>query len=242
MHVGRQLITEHEGLTVEALAARSDLSHPEQAWVPTGGMRAARQRLGDIRQAVRDLARRQGYPALAGPRERTAFDRSCAGELLRLMNIVPADAASDGVWTFLTCLVLPDVSAWRFPDRHEERFLGSPRNTLRRLWWRAYVLDGTRSDSDGTSVVEALGEDEVVQVMERPSLAGNPRLARRVCLAFLEGAAKTPALGRMELMRDAAKRLIRLTPFVALDGLGTKALDDILSAVFAESARMLQAN
>ncbi len=239
MHVGRQLIAEHGRLSVEVLATRSELSHPEQAWVPTGGTRATREKLIEISAAVRGLAREHGCPSATGTRERTAFDRACASELLRLMNIVPADAANDGVWTFLTCLVLPDVAAWRFPDRHEERFLGTPRNTFRRLWWRAYVLDGSWPTADRRSVVGELGEDEIVQVMERPSLAGNPRLARGVCLAFLEHAGRTPGVTRMELMRDAAKRLIRVTPFVALDVLGDGALSRILDAAFSESARVL---
>ncbi|MGH7553509.1 MAG: DUF6339 family protein [Longimicrobiales bacterium] len=144
------------------------------------------------------------------------------------------------MWTFLACQVLPDVAAWRFPDRHEERLLGTPRNTFRRLWWRAYILDGSRSTSDSTLVVDELGEDEVVQVMERPSLAGNPRLARHMCLVFLELAARTPQVSRMELMRDTAKRLIRLTPFIALDALDDDVLAGILHSVFSESVRMLR--
>jgi hypothetical protein len=156
------------------------------------------------------------------------------------MNIVPADAANDGVWTFLACQLLPDVATWRFPDRHEERLLGTARNTFRRLWWRAYILDGGRSTSDNTIVVNELGEDEVVQVMERPSLAGNARLARRMCLVFLELVVRTPQVSRMELMRDTAKRLIRLTPFIALDALDDDILADILRSAFSESAGTLR--
>ena len=157
------------------------------------------------------------------------------------MDIVPADAAHGGVWTFLACVVLPDVAVWRFPDRNEERLLGTPRNTFRRRWWRAYVLDGARSRPNDRKVVDELGEDEVVQVMERTALAGNPRLARRVCVTFLELAARAPQVGRMEVMRDAAKRLIRLTPFVAFDSLGDQALNAVVEAAFSESSKMLAA-
>jgi len=100
------------------------------------------------------------------------------------MEIVPADAAEPGVWAFLCCVAVPDLACWRFPGRTRERLLGGPRNALRRLWWRAYVLDrGSREGLSGR-----LGEDETVQIMERPTLAGNPRVATTLADAHLRRA------------------------------------------------------
>ena len=86
-----------------------------------------------------------GWPTpmtrLGGPQ----FDRQLAAELHRQMHILPADAAVEDVWSFLSLVLLPDVACWRFPDRSEERLRGHFRNVFRRLWWRAYILGATAS-------------------------------------------------------------------------------------------------
>jgi hypothetical protein len=112
---------------------------------------------------------------------------------------------------------------WRFGvDADERRFIGNVnRNVFRRLWWRAEILG---SDIDLTK----LGEDELVNIMERPTIASDRRLARTVALEFLARVHEGAADSRMQLMRDAMKRLLRLTPLVALQALND---DQIRTAV-----------
>lgn len=123
------------------------------------------------------------------------------------MQIVPADAANEEVWSFLTLVVLPEVALWRFPDKKDERFIGRPRNTFRRLWWRAYVLAGENRPGAATS--DPLGEDELVNIFERPSIVRTASLAQAMTKA-IRALPSTPGVARSEVMRELAKRMRRL--------------------------------
>jgi hypothetical protein len=147
------------------------------------------------------------------------------------MDIAPADAASADVWAFMTLVLLPEAAMWRYPDGDLDRLFGTQRNALRRLWWRAFVLGAAPNDAP-----YRLGEDQLVQVMERPTIGGNPRLARAFCGAFIEQRDARPEVPGMIWMRDAAKRLIRLTAFVAMDALGDGDLSAMMNEVVAEAA------
>jgi hypothetical protein len=137
------------------------------------------------------------------------------------MDIIPADAAHEGVWSFLSLVVLPDVAFWRFPNRklrdEYDRILGRPRNVFRRLWWRCYAFG---AELGGLS--SSLLEDEAVGIMERPTLGGDPRVASAVAQAHLTRVRRNPGLSRTEVMRDANKRIRRLASVITLS-----ALDDV---------------
>ena len=156
--------------------------------------------------------------------------------LYRKMQIVPADAASEGVWSFLTLIVLPDVAVWRFPQRTPERLIGRPRNVFRRYWWRARSLGANPGDP-----TPELGEDQLVQIMERPSICGNRRLARTFARAVIEAATSSPGVGLEPLMRDTAKRLVRLTPFVCFEALSDDELGSQILDLVGASVGSLQA-
>src|SRR5690606_17288623 len=126
----------------------------------TGGHPAPLERLAAVQTAIRDVAVRAGYPEPLSRTRTQAFDRPCGTRLYDLMGIVPADAAEEGVWSFLTLVVVPEIGPWRFPGLAEERLLGRPRNVLRRTWWRAWAL-GPDLDSAPPGC-EPLGEDESV--------------------------------------------------------------------------------
>jgi hypothetical protein len=85
-----------------------------------------------------------------------------------------------------------------------------------------------------------LGEDELVQIMERPSLAGSPVLARQVCLSFLRALADESGIIRSELLRDVMKRLPRLLPLMAFDALDGTVLASLVNGVFEESMKSLR--
>ena len=124
------------------------------------------------------------------------------------------EASHEEVWSYLTCCWLLDVAVWRFGvDADERRFIGNVnRNTFRRLWWRAEILG---PDIDLTK----LGEDELVNIMERPTIASDRRLARMVVQEFLARVDRGAADSRMFLMRDGIKRLFRLTPLMSFQAL-----------------------
>jgi hypothetical protein len=80
-----------------------------------------------------------------------------------------------------------------------------------------------------------LGEDELVSIMERPTLASDRRLARAMATEFLRRA-EHGATERMRLMREASKRILRLTPFVAFGALTDAELAETVSVAFETAA------
>ena len=135
------------------------------------------------------------------------------------------------MWSHLTVCWLMDVAVWRWSGmRDDRRFRGDVnRNTFRRLWWRAEILG---SDVDLTQ----LGEDELVDVMERPTIASNRRLSRVLATSFLERVGDGDDRGRMMLMREAGKRLVRLTPIVDFHALDDAELRDVMYTILDAAA------
>ena len=223
---------------IAAARERAAVSDPAAAPVATGPPPVPIEVVEHIATSVRDLARELNYPnALTRPRV-SAFDVRC-GELLHSqMQVVPADAASEGVWSFLTLVVLPDVALWRFPTGVPARFLGMPRNTFRRLWWRAYTLEG--ANDPGASEREPLGEDELVGIFERSSIAGNASLARAMTRA-VRALSPEPGVPRSEVMRDLAKRVRRLLAYISVAVLDDRALDGIVARELELSVEAIRA-
>ena len=144
------------------------------------------------------------------------------------------EASHEEVWSYLTCCWLLDVAVWRFGvDADERRFIGNlNRNTFRRLWWRAEILG---PDIELTK----LGEDVLVNIMERPTIASDRRLARTVALEFLARVHEGAADSRMQLMREAMKRLLRLTPLVAFQALTDDQMRTVVESCFTAAAEGL---
>jgi hypothetical protein len=153
------------------------------------------------------------------------------------MDIVPADAAEEGVWSFLTLVVVPEIGPWRFPAQAEERLVGRPRNVLRRTWWRAWAL-GPDLDVSPEGC-EPLGEDESVQIMERPSLGGNRRTAQALQAALWRAEQVGISVPRTELMRQLARRLRATKSHIALDAIDDESLAELLDGLRRDSLEAL---
>jgi hypothetical protein len=141
-------------------------------------------------------------------------------------------------------VLLPHVVRWRFPGQRgaptsTERFLGAQRgirNCFGRLWWRAELLFDEPAD-DPYHLLAALGEDELVQITERPSIAGCQPLAK----ALASGIANLPAgagAPRMVVARETIRRVRRAAALIevralepeSLKSMVARAIDDALSA------------
>ena len=125
---GLKLIGERRELGVADLRQLGLLTHPFAAPAPTGGTPAKPERLAIVQNEIRSAAAKAGFPNPLRRGEEQSFDRPCGTALFQAMGIVPADAASEDVWTFLTLVVVPEIGPWRFPERKDERLLGKPRN------------------------------------------------------------------------------------------------------------------
>jgi hypothetical protein len=228
-----ELLAEYSLLTVAELRAHSAAEHPRTQWYPTAPARVGPEELQDLRDVVRRVAARHGYPDLQAQRSPnyTRFDQDLGPEMYRVMRIVPADAADEGVWSFLSLVLLPDVSLWRFPNRQHrddyERIVGRSRNVFRRIWWRAYAFG---ADPGGPS--SQLLEDEAVAIMERPTLGGDPRVARAIATAHLERVRERPGLPRTEVMRQATKRIRRLASVLTIGALDDSQLAQLAGETF----------
>lgn len=231
-----RILQERAGTSLLELGAIGALSHPDAAPSATGGHPAPVEKILEVQAAIREVATEAGFPnSIAGSTQ--SFDRPCGSVLFRIMNIVPADAADEGVWSFMSLVVVPEIGPWRFPRQAEERLLGRPRNVLRRLWWRAWAL--------GPDLVYApdgcqpLGEDESVNIMERPSLGGNRRTAHALQDALWRAELEGLSAARSELMRQLARRLRAAKSHISLDALNDEALVELLDRIVDESRRDL---
>lgn len=231
--VARAMIARHERSTLTEIANALPDHEPVVTYSPVGGSRITDQELSTLRRDVLALAVKHGMPEQ--PTRLSKFEGRCARLLYERLPMTPHEASHEEVWSYLTCCWLLDVAFWRFgADADERRFIGNVnRNTFRRMWWRAEVL-GPEVDLD------RLGEDELVNIMERPTIAGDRTLARLVAQEFLVRVERDEAPERMLLMREAMKRLLRLTPFVAFSGLSRTELEEVVTSSFDAAAASLE--
>jgi hypothetical protein len=227
----RNLLDEARELTVEEIAERMPNKEVRTTSSALGGLEIGHDDLAALRSATVDLAREHNYP---GPgRELPRFDALCAREVHSRLRISPHEASEEEAWSHLTCCWLLDIAAWRWGGigDSDRRFRGDVnRNTFRRLWWRAEVL-GPEID------LTSLGEDELVNIMERPTVASNRRLARALAGQFLSRVDQGGDDGRMFLMREAGKWLVRLTPIIDFSSLDDVELNAVLGDVLDVATR-----
>lgn len=234
--VAQRLIVDQAGDSLSDLADRSALIHPDAEPSATGGHPADSKKLAEVRDVIRSSAIDAGFPRPLGTSTQ-AFDRPCGTALLQVMDIVPADAAEEGVWSFLTLVVVPEIGPWRFPARSEERLLGRPRNVLRRTWWRGWALGPDLQQApEGCT---PLGEDESVQIMERPSLGGNIRTAHALQAALWRAERTGLPVARSEVMRELARRVRATKSHISLDALEDAIMVKLLDKLVHDSVDAL---
>lgn len=232
--VAKGLILERGSASPHELRRMAALSHPEAEPAATGGHPVDAEKLREVQSSIRHIADEAGYPRPLGGGTQN-FDRPCGTALFSLLDIVPADAAEEGVWSFLTLVLVPEIGPWRFPAMSEDRLIGHPRNVLRRTWWRAWALGPDLSRAPAGC--EPLGEDESVQIMERPSLGGNRRTAAAIQSAIWRAEIAGLTMPRSELMRQLARRLRAVKSHIALDSLDDESLAGLLDGLCVEATK-----
>ena len=148
------------------------------------------ENLTAIQELVRSCAVKIGYPNPVSDDLSRRFDVECGILLHKQMKLHPSEASHIEVWTFFSCILLPDVVRWRFPGERTavEKFIGKDRglrrNTFGRLWWRAFLLNQPKWEKPYRLLYE-LFEDDLVQITERNIFAADPLLLNSFCIAFL---------------------------------------------------------
>lgn len=206
----------------------------------TGGTPVVPDQLANLRNEVLSKAREHGFPT-PNRKDNLKCDALIAVILRDRMKITPHEAASDGVWEYLTCALMPDVVVWRFRDANGktsiDRFLAGRRNNCQRLWWRAHVLAGHLGAEEAAQLLAFLTEDDMVATLERPGLFGNLRMMRLYYSEFRKavesGELQAP---REAVNRDVHKRLLRVVAVRALDALPDALLQAELRGLIGEAA------
>lgn len=195
-------------------------------YTETGGARARHDTLAEVREALLSIATEHGY-APEGESKQLSTDEARVIDALwavclhERMQISRDEAGRAGVWAFLGCVLLPGLVRWRFARTGippANRFTGSlQRNTFYRLWWRAELLRDPEH-VEPYWLLSALGEDEQVQFVERPSLAGCRALVLPAARLFIELVRPRDDIGnQMKVMRELTKRMLRLLGIVAFE-------------------------
>jgi hypothetical protein len=231
---GKQAADELASMTVRDAFSRAEARADDVSsmciFAATGGTRITPQELIELRKEVIAAAREHGFPD-GSQRDQQRCDARIAVILRDKMDISPAEAATDGIWEYLACILMPDIVIWRFGDSgtSKERFLGGRRNNFHRLWWRAYVLAGHLSAGDAQVLLGFMGEDEFVQIMERPNLFGHVKAMRLYCMEFRKAVQEAHiSARRSDVNREVHKRLLRKCAVVALESLTEGALREEL--------------
>ncbi len=242
----KKLVSHLATMSIEEARQESSTEHPDAIYAATGGHRVKKADLEQLQSAMRDLAQQCGYPEQPDDQQRRRFDAASGQLLYERMRISPAEAAHPGVWIFLACVLLPDIVRWRFPGKagktSEDHFLWKSRgvrNTFGRVWWRAYILHQAAAEHP-FELLYWLGEDELVQIMERPTIAGSRALAKQICRSFNHAIGTASGISRSDLLRDAMKRLRRLLALISFDALDEEVLREMVDSIFAESIAALK--
>lgn len=220
-----------------------EMRHPAQTYASSGGSRATPDDLARLRDGIVEVAVAHGFPV---DRSRAIdFDRALAPRLLTLMPMPTGEALTKPVWSFVSLVVAPDVTYWRFVDpRREwnvERWVCSDRtrHMFARLWWQARQLTVPTSDGLDARLLDGLTESELNHLTERVSIGGCGPLVRAMAGAVLDLPARQRHRG---VVRNGALRLLRLVAVVdpyslddaQLAALARRALDEAVAVLLPE--------
>lgn len=239
--IAQKLAVNHIQSSIEDIAAQVARTHEGVYYAPTGGNRITDEQLNILREAVKNKAQGKGFPNHPNTENARSFDVDCAEILYKKMHLHPSEASHNEIWSFLGCVLLPDIVRWRFGSsnevvRYAARERGMRRHAFGRLWWRAYISYNYEWEKDPLRLLRSLNEDEFVAVTERPSIASRPALFRSFCVSYLQWIEANKSLGRRELMREASKQMFRQLSLIQVEALDEHEIRQLTDAVFEKTA------
>jgi DNA-binding XRE family transcriptional regulator len=204
-------------------------------WDPSLGLPTIQSdEIYDIADEVRRIATEHGYPN--GRAEVVAFDKRMAEDLAPLLSVAPGELGHRTGWMYLSCAVMPDVIAWRYPELPIERADGGRRDVFRRYVARATMYRDIRAPENELQA-PWLDEDMMVSLEERPSLGESGRVAS----AVVRGATTEGHSMNSETFRDYyIKRWLRLAALVNLDGCADGFTEKLVSRLSSDAAQRAQ--
>ncbi|GAA2659751.1 hypothetical protein GCM10010400_17510 [Streptomyces aculeolatus] len=222
-------------------------THSQRAvFAASGGQRVSRGDLERLRRSILSVAAEHNFPNTPNIAQRNEFDRRTARVLYEQSRMAPGEAAQRQVWAFLSLVLLPDVSVWRWPARSDgryvaDRFKGTDltRHVFARLWTRAHVLRDPEQE-DPYELLPVLGEADLDHIMaRRVGLAGSPALVRALVRAHRDDSVAEDGQTSREMLRQMLARVLRLTAFVDVDAASEAELVQLVRGVRADVRRAL---
>lgn len=206
-------------------------------WNLSGGFEIGAKDRIEIAEGLESIAREHGYPDYPTVASQQAFDRK-ACRLLHHSDVLiraKGDTNRPAAWAGLTCLDVPHLAVWRHYEKGKgisrDRLHGGPRNFLRRLWLRksALLLD-EKEGHDSWELIDQMTEDAVVQIIERPSLASDRRLASFMGLEWIRH--RDNGIKMEPVMRVATRRLRATSQTRMLSALNDQTLKQVVMDAF----------
>lgn len=203
----------------------------EVRFAPTGGTRVSSDQLQLLRSGIVKFAKDCGFGNDTETKDLALFDSVVSAWLAENPLLASGESLRDNTWIFIGVVMAPDIVHWRF-GASRERYLGGIRNTFQRLWMRGRVLDRGPGSDGRWDLLDELTEDALVQITERPSIGGDPILARAIAEAWVRAAMRHPK-GRMEpIMRHAVLRIRIQNEIRSMSNLSRDELERMLDAFF----------
>lgn len=229
-----QLLADHarrlgEGATPEYLVDTTHITTSD----PSAGPLASAAQIDAWRDAV--VARVSGFD-LTTKTGRDGYGMTLGKALAEVIDPIPSDAAHDGVWSYLSLRVFPDLVYARWPGETivgelrlpADRWIGiqagnRDRNYLKLAWRRWVVLGDVMESAD-----PLMGEAEFGHLMEdRTSVARDRRLVREAAAVVVKYGADQPG-GRSEFARKFMNLLSARTGSMLLDILTDDEIHDFV--------------
>ncbi len=201
----------------------------------TGGSRVNSAQLLALRNRILQVAKANSLGRCGSRAWLAKFDAEVAALLAEEQMFASGEALRDDVWAFLGVSLAPDVVNWRF-HAARERYLGGVRNTFQRLWMRGRALDRGAGHSDRWGLLVELTEDALVQITERPSLGGDPVLARAIAEGWLRAEHHYGKRAMEPIMRRAALRIRIWNEIRSLADLPSEQLARVIADAFGLSS------
>lgn len=215
-----------------------ETSNPHQTFAGVG-IRVRADDLLRARKEITGMARTFGMPQTPDRVEAAEFDKAVRRVLPRLIDISWSEASHREVWNWLACVLLPDVTRWRWEGGRSfnvERWIAHDltRHTWARLWWQATTFEHE------LDLLDRFNESDLNQFFERREIGGRPQLV--VALArSIDKDLTAGDIARRELVRDVTKRVRRILAYTDYAAMDTPQLTSLADSLVSASRQAITA-
>lgn len=166
-----QLVTDATSFTEDAPQITQELLD-SMDFTMTGGTRVKPPQLLELRKHVVEVAVSHGFPYRElNKKDKGTVDAALTRAFCQSTVVEVGEASLPGTWVFFSAVLFPHVINWRWPGASLEHVWGGRRNMFYRYWYLYSVLADNASENPFW-LIDLFGVDNLVQIAERPFLAG----------------------------------------------------------------------